>query len=69
MDLSRRNVLKGSVATLLAGSLNRPALATVDPLPSWNEGMAKKAILDFVQAGCEAPTGRLGQDSRGHTHS
>jgi phosphoglycolate phosphatase-like HAD superfamily hydrolase len=49
MDLSRRNLLKGSIAALLAGSANHPALAASDPLPSWNEGMAKKAILDFVQ--------------------
>lgn len=50
MDLSRRNLLKGSVAALLAASANRLTLAASDPLPSWNEGMAKKAILDFVQA-------------------
>jgi len=27
-----------------------PAFAQTDPLPSWNEGAAKKAIVDFVQA-------------------
>ena len=27
-----------------------PVLAQVDPLPSWNEGSAKKAIVAFVQA-------------------
>jgi hypothetical protein len=26
------------------------ASAQTDPLPSWNEGAAKKAIVDFVQA-------------------
>ena len=26
------------------------AFAQADPLPSWNEGAAKKAIVDFVQA-------------------
>ena len=26
------------------------AHAQTDPLPSWNEGAAKKAIVDFVQA-------------------
>ena len=26
------------------------ALAQTDPLPSWNDGPAKKAIVDFVQA-------------------
>jgi phosphoglycolate phosphatase-like HAD superfamily hydrolase len=50
MDLSRRNLLKGAIAALLAASAHRPALAAGDPLPSWNEGVAKKAILDFVQA-------------------
>jgi hypothetical protein len=25
-------------------------LAQTDPLPSWNEGAAKKAIVEFVQA-------------------
>jgi phosphoglycolate phosphatase-like HAD superfamily hydrolase len=50
MHLSRRNLLKGSLAALLPGPVNRVALATGDPLPSWHDGMAKKAILDFVQA-------------------
>ena len=27
-----------------------PALGQTDPLPSWNEGPAKKAIVEFVQA-------------------
>ena len=36
------------VLSLLAVSAS--ALAQVDPLPSWNEGAAKKAIIDFVQA-------------------
>ena len=26
-----------------------PVLAQTDPLPSWNDGPAKKAIIDFVQ--------------------
>jgi phosphoserine phosphatase len=41
--------------TLLAlaaclGLLAAPALAQTDPLPSWNEGATKQAILDFVAA-------------------
>lgn len=32
----------------LVGLLILPALAQTDPLPSWNEGVAKTAILDFV---------------------
>ena len=31
-------------------ALSAPALAQTDPLPSWNEGAAKKAIVEFVQA-------------------
>ena len=27
-----------------------PALAQVDPLPSWNDGAAKRAIVEFVRA-------------------
>src|SRR6185436_20895274 len=34
---------------LLAATADRVAAQT-DPLPSWNEGAAKKAIVDFVQA-------------------
>jgi phosphoserine phosphatase len=33
------------LASLVAGA---QALAQADPLPAWNEGSAKKAILDFV---------------------
>ena len=38
---------------LLAGLVLLPALAlaqATDPLPSWNDGAAKKAIIEFVQA-------------------
>jgi phosphoglycolate phosphatase-like HAD superfamily hydrolase len=33
---------------LVAGGAGGPALAQADPLPSWNEGPAKSAIIDFV---------------------
>jgi len=36
-----------AVAAMLGIS---PAMAQTDPLPSWNDGPAKKAIIDFVQA-------------------
>ena len=36
-----------AVAVMLAIS---PAMAQTDPLPSWNDGSAKKAIIEFVQA-------------------
>lgn len=49
--LSRRRLPAG-LATLLAGLLlvlaALPALAQTDPLPSWNEGPRKAAIIDFV---------------------
>jgi hypothetical protein len=38
--------LVGTCATL---TLTAPALSQ-DPLPSWNEGPAKQAIVDFVRA-------------------
>jgi phosphoglycolate phosphatase-like HAD superfamily hydrolase len=37
-----------ALAALLV--LGTPARAQSDPLPSWNEGAAKKAIVEFVQA-------------------
>ena len=50
MDLTRRDLLKSSAAIVLAGSVSRVTAAAADPLPSWNEGPAKKAILEFVRA-------------------
>ena len=47
MELTRRDWIKGS-----AGILGYASLASAqsrDPLPSWNDGPAKKAILDFVK--------------------
>jgi hypothetical protein len=40
------------VVLVLAASLTlaAQALAQTDPLPSWNDGAAKKTIVDFVQA-------------------
>jgi phosphoglycolate phosphatase-like HAD superfamily hydrolase len=49
MDLTRRDLLKASAAIFLAGPSIRAAAAATDPLPSWNEGPAKKAIVDFVR--------------------
>ena len=44
--MKRRTVILGLAAVGVAGSA--PAFAQADPLPSWNDGAAKKAILDFV---------------------
>ena len=39
------------VIVLLAAGLALAGVASAaDPLPSWNEGLAKQAILDFVKA-------------------
>ena len=61
--LSRRLVLAGLALALLAA----PVMAQqADPLPSWNDGPAKQAILDLVRATTEpgsadfvAPEARL----------
>ena len=48
MLMHRRAVLAGLLASTAAATLPLPALAQADPLPSWNDGPAKKAITDFV---------------------
>ena len=45
--LHRFGLLLALVAVFGSGA---PAFAQTDPLPSWNEGPAKKAIVEFVQA-------------------
>jgi len=39
-----------ALALVAALALSAPAFAQSDPLPSWNDGPAKQAIVDFVQA-------------------
>jgi len=43
-------VLFRAVAFGFSFALSLPALAQTDPLPSWNDGAAKKAIIEFVKA-------------------
>jgi phosphoglycolate phosphatase-like HAD superfamily hydrolase len=44
-----RRILPLLILTILAFGLSSPAVrAQTDPLPSWNDGAPKKAILDFV---------------------
>ena len=43
-------LLAGFTALAFACTLTLNAQAQSDPLPSWNDGAAKKAIVDFVQA-------------------
>jgi phosphoserine phosphatase len=42
--------LTGGLIALLAAAVPAPARQSTDPLPSWNEGPAKQAILEFVKA-------------------
>jgi phosphoglycolate phosphatase-like HAD superfamily hydrolase len=51
MKLSRRDLLKASATTAIAGALvpGGNAFPMEDHLPSWNDGPAKKAILAFVK--------------------
>jgi hypothetical protein len=48
MHMSRRRILLagGALVALLAGGF--AAFAQSDPLPSWNDGEAKSALIDVV---------------------
>lgn len=46
LSITRRMFL--AVVLLTVGTLDRGAQAQPDPLPSWNDGAAKTAIMDFV---------------------
>src|SRR5208283_6214072 len=50
VELTRRDLVKGSAALLALGASRGGFAAGTDPLPSWNEGAAKKGIIDFVTA-------------------
>jgi len=45
-----RPIRSWAVALLFTVAFATPALAQRDPLPSWNDGAAKKAIVAFVKA-------------------
>jgi len=46
----RRRFLASSVALAAGLAIGSPALAQTGPLPSWNDGPAKEAIVSFVRA-------------------
>ncbi len=46
----RRRFLQAATVLVAWLSIGAQALAQSDPLPSWNDGAAKKAITSFVQA-------------------
>jgi hypothetical protein len=48
--MTRRAVLQGAAYGLAALLVASPLAAAGDPLPSWNAGAAKTAIVDFVAA-------------------
>jgi hypothetical protein len=48
MKLTRRDLVKSSVAVFSVAASRNISAAGTDPLPSWNDGAAKKAIVDFV---------------------
>jgi phosphoglycolate phosphatase-like HAD superfamily hydrolase len=50
MPMTRRDLFKGSAAVALAAAIARVSSAADDPLPSWNDGAAKNAILSFVRS-------------------
>jgi phosphoglycolate phosphatase-like HAD superfamily hydrolase len=47
-SIARRAVLLFLIAVSLSGLTCRTSRAQTDPLPSWNDGAAKKSITDFV---------------------
>ncbi len=50
MEISRRNLIKGTAAMMAVGGLSVPSYALGDDhLPSWNYGAAKNAIVNFVK--------------------
>ena len=49
MEITRRDLIRVSATMTVLGTLGRTASAVGDPLPSWNDGPAKKAILTFVR--------------------
>jgi len=50
MELHRREFAALVLGAAASAGIAGPASAQTDPLPSWNEGPAKEAILKFVRA-------------------
>ena len=46
--MRRRAVVTGLAAAAIVLATGMPSFGQADPLPSWNEGPVKKAILEFV---------------------
>jgi phosphoserine phosphatase len=56
IPLSAQRVLAVPLATEVAIAPSRLAIQSGDPLPSWNDGPRKQAILDFVAAATDEGT-------------
>jgi phosphoserine phosphatase len=54
--IRRRSILLGAAATAAIAHSTSFGQAQVQPLASWNEGVAKRAIMDFVRATTDAST-------------
>src|SRR5690349_18157068 len=50
MEITRRDLFRASAAFVVAGAISGISQAADDPLPTWNDGPSKKAVLDFVHA-------------------
>jgi hypothetical protein len=46
--MRRRAIVAGLAATAVVVATEAPSFGQTDPLPSWNDGPVKEAILDFV---------------------
>ena len=49
MEINRRDLIKGSAGMLILGAAGAASAQAPDPLPSWNDGRTKRAIMDFVR--------------------
>ena len=56
--VTNRIMLAGFLLLLMFGQ----AHAQTDPLPSWNDGPAKKAIVEFVKRTTEKGSPKFGSD-------
>jgi phosphoglycolate phosphatase-like HAD superfamily hydrolase len=49
MEITRRDLIRVSAAMAFLGASSQVSEAFDDPLPSWNDGVSKKALVSFVK--------------------
>lgn len=49
MKITRRDLIKSSAAAAILGAVGGVSMAEENPLPSWNKGAARDAILTFTE--------------------